>query len=261
MEEPDRSRSEPPVDPEPGTLRPIYCLADSQLLFWHREDDTSWLGSVTESARRARGRGADGAPLRAAYVGASNGDEPAFYSIFAGAMEAVGVTEHRMIRSSFDDEDRAWLGSADLVLLAGGDPIRGWRIFEQSGMREVITGRYFEGATLLGISAGAVQLGWAAGPADPDPTLTFRLVPAILSAHDEANDWRELHRLLAATELSVRGLGIPTGGGLVHHPDGPGGSIEPIRHPVHELVREGDTVRHSLLFPGDESARRDREDS
>jgi hypothetical protein len=251
MEEPAHSHREGPDNREAGALRPIYCLADSQLLFWHREDGTSWLASVVESDRSVRGRGANGAPLRAAYVGASNGDEPAFYSIFAGAMEGIGVTEHRMIRSSFDAEDRAWLGSSDLVLLAGGDPVRGWRIFEQSGMREVITGRYFEGATLLGISAGAVQLGWAAGPADAEPTLTFRLVPAILSAHDEENDWRELRRLLSASGLSVRGLGIPTGGGLIHHPDG---VIEPVRHPVHELVREGDTVRHSLLFPGQKAA-------
>jgi hypothetical protein len=247
MGERERNRPEEPGDPGAGTLRPIYCLADSQLLFWRREDGTSWLESVTDAAREARGRGADGAPLRAAYVGASNGDEPAFYSIFAGAMEGVGITEHRMIRSGFDDKDREWLGSSDLVLLAGGDPVRGWRIFEQSGMREVITGRYFQGATLIGISAGAVQLGWAAGPVDPEPTLTFRLVPAILSAHAEDDDWRELRRLLSASNLSVRGLGIPTGGGLVHHPDG---AIEPVRHPVHELVREGDTVRHSLLFPG-----------
>jgi cyanophycinase-like exopeptidase len=161
MGERERNYPEERGDPGAGALRPIYCLADSQLLFWRREDGSSWLESVAESAREARGRGADGAPLRAAYVGASNGDERAFYSIFAGAMEGVGITEHRMIRSGFGDEERAWLGSSDLVLLAGGDPVRGWRIFEQSGMREVITGRYFQGATLIGISAGAVQLGWA----------------------------------------------------------------------------------------------------
>lgn len=244
MEASDLSDREPATS---GALRPIYCLADSQLLFWRREDGTPWLDRVIESARAERGGAGNGESLRAAYIGASNGDEPAFYSIFAGAMEAAGVTEHRMVHSSFDAEDRAWLASADLVLLAGGDPLRGWRIFEQSGMREVITGRYFEGATLVGISAGAVQLGWAAGP---EPTLTFRLVPAILGAHEEASDWRELRRLVGAAELSVRGLGIPTGGGLVHHPDGSGGSIEPVRHPLHELVSEDGAVRHSLLFPG-----------
>lgn len=228
-----------------GELRPIYCLADSQLLFWRDEDGAPWLDRVVGTTRAGK---ANGDPLRAAYVGASNGDEPAFYSIFAAAMEAVGIGEHRMVHSSFDAEDRAWLARADLVLLAGGDPLRGWRIFEQSGLREAITARYFEGATLLGVSAGAVQLGWAAGP---EPVLTFRLVPAVLSAHDEEDDWPSLRRLLASkevAELSVRGLGIPTGGGLVYHPDG---AVEPVRHALHELVREDGAVRHSLLFPGE----------
>lgn len=226
-------------------MRPIYCLADSQLLFWRDDDGELWLDRVVGTTRAGA---ANGDPLRAAYVGASNGDEPAFYSIFAAAMEAAGISEHRMVHSSFDAEDRAWLSGADLVVLAGGDPERGWRIFEQSGMREVITARYFEGATLLGVSAGAVQLGWAAGP---EPVLTFRLVPAVLSAHDEEDDWRELRRLLESkevSELSIRGLGIPTGGGLVYHPDG---AVEPVRHAIHELVREDGVTRHSLLFPGE----------
>lgn len=228
-----------------GDVRPIYCLADSQLLFWRDDDGELWLDRVLDATRAGA---ANGDPLRAAYVGASNGDEPAFYSIFAAAVEAAGITEHRMVHSSFDAGDRAWLAEADLVVLAGGDPERGWRIFEQSGMREAITARYFEGAILLGVSAGAVQLGWAAGP---EPILTFRLVPAVLSAHDEENDWRELRRLLASkevSELSIRGLGIPTGGGLVYHPDG---AVEPVRHAVHELVREDGGIRHSLLFPGE----------
>lgn len=221
-------------------MQPIYCLADSQLLFWHDEGAEPWLHGA---AAAARPEAANGKPLRAAYVGASNGDEPAFYSIFSAAMESAGVTEHRMILSRFDAEDRAWLATADLILLAGGDPLRGWRIFEQSGLREAIAGRYFEGATLMGISAGAVQLGWLAGP---EPTPTFRLVPAIVGAHDEENEWGELRRLVAGSEMAVRGLGIPSGGGFVYHQDG---TIEPVRHPVHELVREDDAVRHSLLFP------------
>jgi len=233
-------------------LQPILCLADSQLLFWHDEaGERPWL-------ERALGEGAE-EPIRAAYVGASNGDEPTFYSIFAAAMESVGVTDHRMILSQFGKDDREWLATSSLVLLAGGDPVRGWRVFEQSGLGEAITARYFAGATLVGVSAGAVQLGWLAAPeaddgtpARPrDVTSTFRLVPAIVGVHEEGEDWLRLRALLRAADAPVRGLGIPSGGGLVYHPDG---VVEPVRHPVHELVPEEGGLRHSLLLPG-----RDRE--
>lgn len=237
-----------------GALQPIYCLADSQLLFWRGEDGARpWLEDVL--ARHGADR-ATGEPLRAAYVGASNGDEPAFYSIFAAAMESVGVTAHRMILSGFGKDDREWLASADLILLAGGDPVRGWRVFEQSGLGEAITARHFAGATLLGVSAGAVQLGWLAGPEDMDPTEppgagelthTFRLVPAVVGVHEERDDWRRLQALLGAADVPVRGLGIPAGGGLAYHPDS---VVEPIRHPVHEWVPAEKSLRHSLLLPG-----------
>ena len=238
-------------------LQPIYCLADSQLLFWREEARADpWLASLRE--RPPAGAGPDGDDrLRAAYVGASNGDEPAFYSIFRAAVEAVGIVDHRMILSSFTREDREFLASADLVVLSGGDPVRGWRIFEQSGLQEAITRRYFEGAVLLGVSAGAVQLGWAAAPEEAaeaggeiepgDVSFTFRLVPAVVGVHEEDRDWEALRRVLRASGAAVRGLGIPSGGGLAYHPDG---AIEPIRHPVHELVIEEGRLRHSLLLPG-----------
>ncbi len=68
-----------------------------------------------------------------------------------------------------------------------------------------------------------------------------------MGAHEEDRDWAGLRRLLRSREVSVRGLGIPFGGGLVYHPDG---AIEPVRRPVHELVLEEGGLRHSLLFPG-----------
>ena len=50
----------------------------------------------------------------------------------------------------------------------------------------------------------------------------------------------------------VRGLGIPTGGGLVVHPDG---SAEAVRRPVTELAfsEDGGEIRESLLLPPGEA--------
>lgn len=232
-------------------LKPIYCLADSQLLFWRDPvRDAPWITSLREHLPDPP----YGGP-RAAYLGASNGDDPAFYSIFSAAMDTLGIDDHRMIPSSFPPEDREYLASAHLVLLAGGDPLVGWRIFEQSGMREVITKRYFEGAVLVGISAGAVQLGWGTfdDPADGAErearrriALTFRLVPALVGAHEEEDDWQRLSALVGASDLAVRGLGIPSGGGLVYHPEG---TVEPVRRPVQEIVLAEEEIRRSLLFP------------
>jgi len=253
-------KGDPPIvthEPAPEReIRPIVCLADSQLLFWQVPDrEEPWLASI----RRLLPDG----EVSAAYLGASNGDDPAFYSIFSAAMETMGIDDHRMIRSTFPEEDRAFLKQADLILLAGGDPVRGWRVFEQSGIRDVISRRYFEGALLVGVSAGAVQLGWAAAtdapPADrgteseknpeaEEVELTFRLVPAVIGAHEEADDWQNLQRLLRSSALSIRGLGIPSGGGLLYHPDG---TVEPVRRPLQEIVIDEGELRQSLLFPGD----------
>ncbi len=228
----------------PHALNPIVCLADSQLLFWRDPDrGEPWL-------QRLRALLPAEAP-RAAYVGASNGDDPAFYGLFAAAMESLGIADHRMIRSSFPAEDRESLASADLVLLAGGDVLRGWRVFEQGDLREAIAARHFAGAVLVGVSAGAVQLGWLAAPEATgsvagEPVFTFRLVPAVVGVHEEETDWRSLRRLVASSEVPVRGLGIPAGGGLLYHP---GGEVEPVRRPVHELVLRDGALRHNLLLP------------
>lgn len=131
--------------------QPLYLLADSQLLFWKRHDRPLVQAALDGLARDK--------PLSATYIGASNGDRPEFYDIFEAAMEAIGVTERRMIASSFGPADRAFLDGAHLIVLAGGDVQRGWNTFEKTGMKDAILDRYAKGAVLVGISAGAVQLG------------------------------------------------------------------------------------------------------
>jgi cyanophycinase len=222
-------------------LAPLYLFADSQLLFWRQS------GKVLLEALREKLGWDD--PC-AAYIGASNGDRREFYSIFEAAMNAAGFHDRRMIDSAFNSEDREFLQRAKLILLAGGDVYRGWSTFERTGMKEQILARYAQGAVLVGVSAGAVQLGSRAildkGDSSGELIDLFNLVPALIDVHDEQNDWTRLSSTVRILEGSSIGLGIPTGGGIVFHSDG---TAEPIRHPVHEFSFSATGVAHSLLLP------------
>ncbi|GBG37437.1 Type 1 glutamine amidotransferase-like domain-containing protein [Mycobacterium montefiorense] len=219
--------------------QPLYLLADSQLLFWKLRDRL-----LLEMA--LDGLGPDTKP-RAAYVGASNGDRLEFYEIFEAAMDAVGITNRRMINSSFGPDDRTFLEGAQLIVLAGGDVHLGWTTFERTGMKDLILGRYTQGAILVGISAGAVQLGQY-GPVEASESAelldVFNLVPAVVDTHDERADWARLARTIQSLQGSATGLGIPSGGGVIVHTDA---SIEPLRRPAHQFRFDGAHVMHSLL--------------
>jgi len=230
-------------------LKPLYLFADSQLLFWKRDGRLLLESLIQRTPEQA---------LRAAYIGASNGDRPEFYEIFEAATqaaaEAVGVTpELRMIGSAFTAEDRAFLERADLILLAGGDVRLGWETFRRTGIKDVILERYSQGAVLVGISAGAVHLGRHGIVDTPGSTTTelldmLNLVPAVVDAHDESNDWARLSGTIHLLEGAAMGLGLPTGGGVVVHPDA---TIEPLRRPAHEFLYDGTKVNRSLLCPAD----------
>ena len=206
---------------------------------------------------------------RAAYLGASNGDQPEFYGIFESAMDLAGIRLRRMIPAQPSPADRAWLDDANLILLAGGDVAQGWRAFTSNGLDAAIIRRRQAGALLVGISAGAIQLGlglWQEGaiqttaypddwPADPARDLqaegrllaTFGFSQHLLAAHDEERDWRLLRRGVRALEGAATGYGLPRGGGLFHHADG---SLEAIERPVLTLTWEYDQVVERRLQPG-----------
>lgn len=227
----------------PRTPKPIYLLADSQLLFW-RDGARLFADALPATTGRS-------APT-AAYLGASNGDSADFYAIFTAAMEGAGLSidRCRLVPSWPTAQDVAFLERADLIVLAGGDVEMGWRSFVETGVREVLTRRYHEGAVLVGVSAGAVQLGmlgWPEGnPADAELFGTLGLVPFVVDAHAESNEWRELRRIVTAREGSVRGIGIPRGGGLAFHPDR---TLEAIRHPLYEFTATGTGTACSLILP------------
>lgn len=224
-------------------LQPLYLFADSQLLFW-KHNDRLLLDTALDGLARDT-------PISAAYVGASNGDTLDYYEIFEAAVDSIGIADRRMIHSSFGPDDRAFLERAHLIVLAGGDVRLGWNAFEKTGMKDVILQRYAHGAVLVGVSAGAVQLGrygiaeTSESPAGA-PFEVFKLVPMIIDTHDEQAGWSRLSRTVRLLNGAAAGLGIPTGGGAVMHTDA---TIEPLRRPAHEFRFDGERVAHSLLCP------------
>lgn len=227
-------------------IQPIFLFADSQLLFWSHDGELF--------LDRARQLLAGDSP-KAAYVGASNGDLPEFYELFQGAMQGIDVTDCRMIPSEPAAEDLEFFDRADLILLAGGDVERGWRCLKRNGLQQKVIERYYTGALLMGISAGAVQLGLQ-GFVEPgsgsngeeqkvETFETFKLIPLVVDVHDEP-DWLRLNAAMPGAGDLVQGLGIPSGGGAIVHPDM---TLEPVRRPLVELSVKEEEVRQSLIFP------------
>jgi cyanophycinase len=207
---------------------PIYALADSQLLFWRTPQGPLFLTGLIERTGVPR-------PL-AVYVGASNGDRPEFYrEIFEPAMTAAAPCECRNVLTRPSLHGRDAVEQAHIILLAGGSVEMGWRAFVQTGLEDLILRRFVEGATLIGISAGAVQLGQG-GLTDMGSTLltTFGLLPFYVGAHEEHENWTTLRRALSMAGAPARGVGIRAGGGLIYE----SGLARPIRNPLDDITIE-----------------------
>jgi hypothetical protein len=224
-------------------VKPLYLLADSQLFFWKSGGD-----SLAERLRADPDSGKPGA----AYIGASNGDQPEFFNLFVAAMESMEISDCRMVPSQPSREDILFLEKAGLVVLAGGDVERGWQVFEQNGLKELLPQLRYNGAVLIGVSAGAVQLGLGhlSNAAQPKQIDMFRFAPFYVGAHDEGNDWFDLRALVNLSRSDTRGIGLPAGGGAVYHPDG---TLEPLRKPLIEIVKEDSKITENLVGPLDPS--------
>jgi len=221
--------------------QPVFLFAGSEILFW-KTDGQLFIQAVRKAID-------DEAP-KAAYIGASNGDAPEFYSIFEAAMDGIGVSGRRMIHSSFPSEEQEFLREARIIVLSGGDVERGWKVFVETGMKDEILNCYRNGAVLIGVSAGAVQLGQHAvvgrGESSHQLIESLEVVPFVIDVHDEQRDWSRLSSTIRLLEGTRVGIGIPTGGGMVCHADQ---SVEAVRRPLHEFRVDNDTVKHSLLMP------------
>jgi peptidase E len=219
-------------------LQPIYALADSRLLFWRRPDGSLFLDDLVKNLGRK--------PSSVAYIGASNGDDLSLYhEIFEPAMRQIGTGQCRMILTRPTPEDGTFLEHAEIILLAGGSVELGWRAFAENGIRELIQRRWSEGALLMGVSAGAVQLGRGGLTDDGTELLsTFGLLPFYVGAHEERNDWKSLRKVLTLVPGKQRAIGIPSGGGAVYH----AGELTPVGKPIVEMfVEDGETIENSIL--------------
>jgi len=220
-------------------IKPLYLLADSQLFFWKSGGD-----SLAERIRADL----DSANPKAAYIGASNGDQTEFYNLFVAAMESMEISDCRMVPSQPSREDMLFMENAGLIVLSGGDVERGWQVFEQNGLKELLPRKRFDGAILLGVSAGAVQLGLGclSNAAQPKPLDMLRFAPFYVGAHDEQNDWFDLRVLVNLSQSDARAIGLPAGGGAVYYPDG---TLEPLRRPLIEIVKENSKISENLMGP------------
>lgn len=224
-----------------GPIKPIYLFADSQLLFWKKHGEF-FIDSIHEFIQ--------GKNPKAAYIGASNDDAPEYYSIFKSAMNSIGITDCRMIQSKFSPADELFLNESEIILLSGGDVKKGWDVFVKTGIKDAIIKKYYSGAVLLGVSAGAIQLclgGWQEGEIYADNVIyTFKLGPFLLGVHQEKDDWSLLKRSVRVMGNTIKGVGIPSGGGIIYHPDQ---SVEAIRYPLNEFSIRNNKLVHCLIYP------------
>jgi len=217
-------------------------LADSQLLFQHGDN------GISDRIRASLGS----QDPKAAYIGASNDDNLEVYGLFTAAMQVMRVSRYRMVPAQLTTDDRAFLQEADLVVLAGGDVERGWRVFEQNGLKDLILRKRYEGSTFVGVSAGAVQLGLGAltQAERPETLKLFGFAPFYVGAHEEVDEWFDLRMVVNLSQPGVRGIGMPMGGGAIYWPDG---TLEPVRRPLIEFVKSDDRLNEGLLLPVEHS--------
>jgi peptidase E len=224
-------------------IKPLYLLADSQLLFLNGSNNPL-INKIRNSLDTKKNTF-----TKAAYIGASNGDAPEFFELFLAAMDKIDIHQSKMISSSFDATDRAFLDSADFILLSGGDFSAGWDILHGTGMAKVVTEKYYSGSVVAGISAGAMQLGIGGYSEDKNQSIkTMQIIPHYIDVHDEKNNWSTLKREVEQVKNLSKGFGITTGGGLIYHSDD---VIEPIHKAVHEFYCECSEkgIASNMLLP------------
>jgi cyanophycinase len=216
-------------------LKPIYLFADSQPLFDSPVNFPKIIGKEK---------------CKAAYIGFSNDDNPAYYEIFLALMERQNISDCMHTTSAFSQGEKAFIAQADLILLSGGDVEKGWKKLKKKNRRELILNKFTEGAILIGVSAGAIQLGHGFRQ-DNQFTKTLGLLSPAIDVHDETNNWQNLITCVSKYTPALGGIGIPLHGGLAYHPDG---AIEALQKPLFEFHLEKGSIKNNLIMPGENNA-------
>lgn len=162
------------------------------------------------------------APL-VAYVGTASRDDMSLFRRLEKALLDSGagnvvlapiVGKHVDIVSA-----RKILSEADAVFLSGGEVDDGMAGLVNSGLDVFMTELYRGGKLFFGISAGCIMMGrhyahWDVAGDDSTASLfpCLNFVPMNFDAHDEKNNWSELHCLLRLLGNGARGYGLSTGG-------------------------------------------------
>jgi peptidase E len=172
----------------------------------------------------------------ALYIGAANGDDPAFGTALTDLLENAGARKVFWPKLAGKRPQavkaRAALDEVDFVFIGGGDVEEGIRALRDSDLVRHIRAAAQKGVVFAGMSAGAIMLGerwirWPRADAGDDEAETYEclgLAPCSLDTHGEGDEWHETQSFAAvrARELrkKARAYGIPSGGALVVAADG-----------------------------------------
>ena len=193
-----------------------------------------------------------------AYVGAPSGDNRAFFVLIAAMLKKAGAGEVTLVRLAGRKPDVAResdvLARADIVFMTGGDVEEGMRVLEATGTVGLLGELAAAGKPFIGVSAGSIMLArsWVRwrDPDDESTAETFPclgIAPVVCDTHGEADAWEELAAMVGISPEGTVGHGIPSGAGLVVHPDG---SLEAAGAPVNRFERrEGRAVPLADLEP------------
>lgn len=161
-----------------------------------------------------------------AYVGVASNDNAGFRKMLGAMFIGTGVClepVHLARKTSKVSAARQLLHDCDLVFMSGGDVEHGMKLLDNRGVSDDLRSLAAAGKPFVGISAGSIMTchSWVRFPDNDDsraePFACLGIVPVIMDAHSEADDWSELRVLIAL--LNSRGdkpigYGVPSKGCL-----------------------------------------------
>ncbi|HEX4457267.1 MAG TPA: Type 1 glutamine amidotransferase-like domain-containing protein [Polyangia bacterium] len=160
------------------------------------------------------------------YVGAASNDNAGFRKMLGAMFLGTGACLEPVQlarKTSKTSVARQLLHDCDLVFMSGGDVEHGMKILDDRGVSDDLRSLAAAGKPFVGVSAGSIMTchSWVRFPDDDDaraePFACLGIVPVIMDAHSEADDWSELRVLIALLNAQGDkpvGYGVPSKGCL-----------------------------------------------